>query len=395
MNVLDRLNSKQIHIINLIRKVCEYENIEVYLVGGAVRDIFMGRQVNDIDICLNENPMTIIKLLDEIDIFKYYDKFQTASVNFKNEVKIDLIRCRSEFYSKPGMLPEIMPSDIFHDLYRRDFTINALAYNLKSNELIDLYGGISDIKHKSIRKIHYNSYQEDPTRIFRAVKYASRYGFYITDKFEIINCIDKGALTSISNDRITKEIYLISNERNWKQAFKMIGNLHIFSLNPKLIGKFNPILNYENLNMRILNLFYSLKFKEDMRYFTESSVANIEVKSTIEYFIKNGDKIEKFLEFPLNNSDIFYQLRTFNKYGLAYLSWNNKCVYKIYDYMKNLKECKLNINGNNIKKIGVDDGKLIGKILKYVLKIKLNTGIEKVLDEGEIENVFKYKDRKF
>ncbi|WP_446899377.1 CCA tRNA nucleotidyltransferase [Clostridium sp. LBM24168] len=395
MNILHGFNTEELHTINLIRRICKVKNIEAYIVGGAIRDILMGYKVHDIDICLNEDPLILIRSAGEIESFEYHKKFKTATVKFKNGVAVDLIRCRSEIYRKPGILPEITPSDIMHDLYRRDFTINSLAYSLSSNELIDTYDGIYDIQKKLIRKIHCNSYEEDPTRIFRAVKYASRYGFEIKDSLEINQCIDNKVLNTVSNDRIIREIYSIINEKKWKEALQMFKELNIFQLNSDCIGKINPIIGYKNKNMRILNLFYSLKNKRDKKYFIENSILDPDIKKCMCCFIDNNGKIQEYLKYTLNNFDIFLLLKNMNLYSLAYLSWDYKIVYKIYNYIEHLKKCSLNINGEDIKLRGVHDGRYIGKVLKYMLKIKLNTGIEKALDTEEIEDVFKYKDRKF
>lgn len=395
MNILSGFSKNELYIINLIKETCRNKNIEAYIVGGAIRDVLMGCQVHDVDICINEDPIVVIRSVGEIESFKYHKEFQTASVKFKNGIGIDLIRCRSEIYCKPGMLPEIMPSDIMQDLYRRDFTINALAYSLNSNELIDVYGGISDIGKKSIRKIHDNSYEEDPTRIFRAVKYASRYGFEIRDSLEINKCINNKVLNTISNDRIIREIYLISYEKKWKRAFRMFGELNIFQLNSAHIGKFNPMIGYEDKNMRILNLFYSLKKGQNKKCFVENSILNPDIKESMRYFMDDNVKITEALKYILSNYDIFLSLKNMNSYSLAYLSWDSRIVYKIYNYVEYLKKCSLDVNGDDVKLLGVDDGKYIGKILKYMLKIKLNTGIEKALDTEEIRNVFEYKDRKF
>ncbi|MCH3964130.1 MAG: CCA tRNA nucleotidyltransferase [Clostridium sp.] len=395
MNILSGFNTGELHIIDIIRETCESKNIEAYIVGGAIRDILMGYRVNDLDICMNENPMVVIKSLCEIESFKYHREFQTASVKFQNGIEIDIIRCRSEIYCKPGMLPVIVPSGIRDDLYRRDFTINSLAYSLNSNELIDLYGGIYDIQAKTIRKIHDNSYEEDPTRIFRALRYASRYGFQIKDRPEINECIHSRVLNTISNDRIIREIYLMAFEKNWKRAFCMLDELNVFKLNLDCIGKTNPLADYDDKNVRILNLFYSIKDVENRQYFIENSILNQDIKKVMCNFKDDNGKIEEDLKCTVDNYSIFLSLKNMNSYCLAYLTWNYRVVYKIYNYIDNLQKCSLCTNGNDIKLLGINDGKYIGKILKYIMKVKLNTGIEIVLDAGEIENVFKHKNKKF
>lgn len=184
MNILKSFTKGEIAIIEAIRDLCIKKGVKAYIVGGAVRDAILKNKIKDIDICVNYNPNSIVTQLKGIKYYKYYKNFQTAAVTFQNGVCIDLIRCRKEYYKRHGDLPKVEPSDIYDDLYRRDFTINSLAYDIVGNSILDIYGGIGDIKNKVLKKIHFNSYREDPTRIFRAVKYCVRYGFYLEDKWE-------------------------------------------------------------------------------------------------------------------------------------------------------------------------------------------------------------------
>jgi tRNA nucleotidyltransferase/poly(A) polymerase len=121
LDILSGFNDEELYIVNSIERICRIKDIKSYVVGGAVRDILLHVNVKDIDICLNEDPIVVLKSLGGVHKFKYYDEFQTASIIFNNGISIDLIRCRKEVYLKPGMLPKIIPSDIKDDLYRRDF----------------------------------------------------------------------------------------------------------------------------------------------------------------------------------------------------------------------------------------------------------------------------------
>lgn len=395
MNILSGFNDKELYVVNSIERICRIKNIRSYVVGGAVRDILLHVNVKDIDICLNEDPIVVLKSLEGVHEFKYYNEFQTASIIFNNGISIDLIRCRKESYLKPGMLPKIIPSDIEDDLYRRDFTVNALAYDLSDHRLIDPYGGIGDIEKKLIKKVHKNSYMEDPTRIFRAIKYSIRYGFYLYDVNEIMNCICNKAIQSISTDRLVREIYLLCKEDNWKSAYLLFEKLHIFKLNCDLVGKSNLNTDYDDINTRVLNLYYSLIDKKQSNILTDNSILDTKVKKALIYIRENYHFIKSIEDNILDNYEIFKNFKGIHSYVLIYLSWNFKLTYKIYNYLHNLKSCKLCLNGNKLKSLGVKNGKYIGIILKYSMKIRLNTGIEKETDPEEIKNALEYKDRKF
>lgn len=390
MNILDEFDFQELQVVKSIKDTCVSKKLDAYIVGGAIRDALLKVKVKDIDICVNANPLIIIENIPGVLKFDYHERFQTASLKFENGVKIDLIRSRSEKYYRFGDLPAVHPSDIMQDLYRRDFTINALAYDLKRDKIMDLYGGIQDIENKILRKIHKNSYEKDPTRIFRAVRYSSRYGFSIADEEEITACIDAGVLKTISSDRKIREMLLICSESQWKTSFKVLKKLNIVDLDLKKIGIENPLINYEDENLRLLNLVYSINNKSNINYFVHNSIMSPVLRKSIVYILENGKNFEKNLENAEENSYIFTCMDKITKYSMAYFAWNYKLKYKIYNYIFNLSECKLNVNGNYIKALGVSNGKTIGKILKYILKVKLDTGIEITAGSEEFEHVFEH-----
>ncbi|OAA83327.1 CCA tRNA nucleotidyltransferase [Clostridium ljungdahlii] len=374
MNILRAFTIEQIQIINLIKAICKSNGIKAYIVGGAVRDAFLGNKVKDIDICIDKNPNFIIGKLNGIKCFQYYDKFQTASLLFQNEINIDLIRCRKEYYARDGELPIIDPSNIYDDLRRRDFTVNALAYDIVTGSLIDIYGGLEDIKNKSLQKIHLNSYREDPTRIFRAVKYAVRYGFDLKDKDEIISCVNEGVFNLISNDRMVKEIYLLCEEKMWIKNILMCGNLKIFNVNREKLEIGNE--NYNNTDKRILRLFYALEDKKCAHILGENSVLDSKLKISIKNFTENYQKITGAILNAMDNYELYKILRSINDYGLILLKWNDKLKYKIYNYVHNMYHYKSSLNGKFISSIGIQNGKAIGEVLNYMTKIELNSMIK-------------------
>ncbi|MEY7999470.1 CCA tRNA nucleotidyltransferase [Clostridium sp. Mt-5] len=381
MDILRAFTYSELESINSIRDLCSHKGIKCYIVGGAVRDAILGNQIKDIDICIDGSPNDILNELQGLKYCQYHIKFQTASLVFKNGVSIDLIRCRKECYFRNGALPTISPSYIHEDLYRRDFTVNALAYDIEGEDIIDIYGGMQDLGNKVLRKIHSNSYREDPTRIFRAVKYAVRYNFKLEDRDEIKKCIDKGIFNTISSDRIVKEIYLLCCEDEWIKNIYLCNDLKIFSIDKHYLGNkvINGIENETNcasVDVRILRLFYSLRDEKYARILVENSILDRKLRSTMKCFIENSYKVVDLLTDTMENYKLYTILRKLNDYGLIFLSWNPKLEYKIYNYIDNLRNYKTSLNGNNIVSQGIKDGKSIGRILERIMKIELNTGIK-------------------
>ncbi len=390
MITLDNFSGEEIEVINSIKNVCKKFNIEMYLVGGAVRDALLREKIKDIDICINENPKIIIENLLNIKSYEYHDKFQTSTILFNNGTSIDLIRCRREVYEQNGKLPVVTPSNIYDDLYRRDFTVNALAYDLINETILDMYNGLEHLEEKKFIKIHCNSYNEDPTRILRVIKYSTRYSFEISDKEEIVKTIEEGIFQTVSNDRIIKEIYMLCKEKNWEENIRKCYSMGIFKLKIKELGLQNHLINYSCLECRILNLFYIM---EDLKYiemFLNNSFLHKDLNKAIKYYYINKNKIVDLLTNTMDNYEIYKILKDIEWYSVLLLCWNKELSYKILNYAYNLKDLELNINGNYLNQLGIKKGKNIGKVLQYILKLKLNIGIsddEKylLLNLGEIK----------
>lgn len=396
MDIFKNLSYDELNVINLIKKECIKENVNVYLVGGIIRDSILDKRAKDIDMCIEANPIRIIKRLKCIEDYKYYEKFHTSTILFKNGVKIDLIRTRKEEYEYKGALPKITPSNIYDDLYRRDFTINAIAYDIIRKKFIDPFNGLKDIKNKTIKKIHSNSYYEDPTRIFRAIKYSNRYDFNIYDIEEIQECIKSKVFVTISSDRIIREILLLCNETNWIECLSSCDEFKIFNIDLERLKEKNTLCNYLDSNDRLINLFLSLNIEEHRKMFINNSILQKELKNSFKNYKKINLKLKDTLFNTVDNLTIYKQLSKSSIYELKLLSFNSVYRYKILNYLKNLKNITLNVKGDYLLSKGIKQGKNYSEIFEYLLRLKLNTYIideRKYLDDklGEILNVIKHK----
>jgi len=392
LDVTNSFDSKQKAVISEITEVCRKNKIKAYLVGGAVRDAVLNIPPRDIDLCFEEDPKKILPEF-ETESFIYYEPFQTAAVKFKNGVSIDFIRCRKEEYERDGALPAVVPSDIYDDLRRRDFTVNAVAYDISTGKVIDPFGGLEDIQAGIIRSVHNNSYMEDPTRIFRAAKYAARYGFEIADIGEIKDCLKKGVFGTISNERYFNEILSLCGEGDWMKAVLCCRDSGIFHIKEGSLGKKSPLAGYSDTNVRLLNLAYCLEETDIILKMAENSFVEADMRKALKGFVEGNKK--RLLLDASDNYDIYSILRKSTRYEMIILSFDSRLTYKLLNFEKN-PECKLEIGGEYIKESGVVEGRTVGLILDYLTKLKLNMGLideKKYFDEnlGEILDAIKYK----
>lgn len=165
-------------LLRRIAAVASAGGAESYLVGGAVRDLLLGRATNDLDVVVAGDALTVARqLAPELGAdLRVYEPFLTATVAWAGG-QIDVIAARRERYPVPGALPEVAPGTLADDLRRRDFTVNAIAAALDEaafGALVDPLGGQGDLRAGQIRALHDRSFADDPTRLLRAVRYEQR-----------------------------------------------------------------------------------------------------------------------------------------------------------------------------------------------------------------------------
>ena len=204
----------------------------VYLVGGTVRDILLRERSFDVDIAVEGDAIALAQgLADALGgRVRAHEKFGTAVVVYGNDERVDVVTARTEFYDAPAALPAVEHASIREDLFRRDFTINAMAVSLKGDDygrLVDPFGGRVDLEQKRIRVLHNLSFIDDPTRIFRAVRYENRYGFRMDDHTLRLarGCIEMGLVGDLSSARLRDELVALLEEGEVEHSILRLAEL--------------------------------------------------------------------------------------------------------------------------------------------------------------------------
>ena len=203
--------------LEMVRRLALKANLPVFLVGGPVRDFLLGTPVVDLDFCIEGDAVDFGKRLasETGGSVTAHSRFGTATVLFDG-TRLDLVTARCETYSRPGQLPEVSWSSISDDLRRRDFTVNAMALPIAPTEgsLLDPLGGLDDLRTGFIRILHSRSFEDDPTRMFRALRYEQRFGFQIEDSTMecLVSAISASHMNAVSGDRWRHEIERILEE---------------------------------------------------------------------------------------------------------------------------------------------------------------------------------------
>lgn len=216
MNLFDDIPGQQRRALDIVKEVALEKGCHPYLVGGPVRDILLRRSVIDIDLTLEAGGSTLARALARriSGRVRSFPQFLTYKVTAPEFPEIDITTARKERYRQPGALPAVTDGKLKDDLMRRDFTINAIAIDLLDGSMHDPAQGERDIGARCVRVLHEQSFVDDPTRIFRAIRLAVRLGFAIESRTETLmsEAIAGAALATVSRERIWRELFLAMDE---------------------------------------------------------------------------------------------------------------------------------------------------------------------------------------
>lgn len=241
-NLLRGLPAERRALLRELGTLADQRGLPIYLVGGVVRDLLLGRENWDLDVTVEGDGIAFARFVaDRYGAgVAFFERFATARLVLPDGLKLDIASTRRESYAKPAALPDVAPAALKEDLYRRDFTINAMAIQLNPvgfGRLYDPYGGRHDLKARTIRVLHEGSFIDDPTRIFRAVRFTERFGFRlepVTGRL-LRRAAATNIVTSLSGPRLCNEILLLMNERDPDRTTETLGRLKLLRfLHPRL-----------------------------------------------------------------------------------------------------------------------------------------------------------------
>lgn len=235
-----RLSPEQFQVIHHLSRAASAQGLNLYLVGGAVRDLTYGQQViRDLDFVVEGKPERILKQLEakpragaegvpfQVAFERYDSHNESAEVVFSNGVRGEVSMARAERYDRPGREPTIEPAPIFEDLRRRDFSVNAMAISLHPNSrglLLDPTNGAGDIERRELRAMHSRSFSEDPVRIYRLLRLALRLGFKAEERTQVWrdNALANGAADRLAPEKQGKELCAVLRENNPGRVLKAL-----------------------------------------------------------------------------------------------------------------------------------------------------------------------------
>jgi tRNA nucleotidyltransferase (CCA-adding enzyme) len=415
-NVKKFLQERQsLRIMNILMSIGETASemgVNAYAIGGFVRDLFLYRSNEDIDIVIEGEAIAFAKKYAEKVKARVhtYRKFGTAVIIFEDGFKVDIAAARMEYYRFPADLPTVEMSSLKLDLFRRDFTINTLAIHLNPEHfgtLIDFFIGLKDLKEKTIRVLHNLSFVEDPTRVFRAIRFEQRFDFTIGKLTEglIKNAVKMEFFKRLSGRRVFNEIRSILEEETPTPAIIRMNDYNLLKvIHPSLVLDKNLIILL-NSAKKVIDWFDLLFLEESyMRWIVyllllirhaDKQISH-EVCKRLElppryskifcYDRFEADKCLHWLEqnLPIANSILYKRLWEFRTELILYMmaaSEQEKVKKAISHFFTKLRYIHTSIKGDDLIQMGLEPGPMFREIFEAVRDAKLDGQIRDREDE--------------
>ncbi len=426
INILPLINSelpvRMQKILLQISHTAARENVEIYLVGGIIRDLLLRYPPEkDLDFVVIGDAIDFAFTLQKIvnGNIRYYEKFGTASIYLEDGLRLDLVTARKEFYNSPAALPQVKSSSLKNDLFRRDFTINTMACSLTGEnygKLLDYYSGRLDLQNKVIRVLNKLSFVDDPLRILRSVRFEQRFNFTIEpDTMKLINkAVERKVIEKVSRQRLNQELKLCYNEPSPPNILKRFDDLKLF---PFLYPRVNPDQKTWQLLFKIDEVIKWVeqrdwKIKPDVELVYLSGLLlgleSVERSAIIRKLYLSKDRAsviykacrevpvvkEKLDQVGLNPSEVVNCLETLPVEAilLAYASAEQKIIKDhLKLYMEALQYMRPKLKGSDLKKIGLEPGPHYRKIIENLKQAHLDGEVR--TPQEELNYVIEYLEK--
>jgi tRNA nucleotidyltransferase (CCA-adding enzyme) len=367
----------------------------VYLVGGAVRDVLLGESSFDVDIAVEGDGIAFGRALAAALGARVvpHERFGTAIVIDEERNHVDVATTRTEFYDYPAALPRVERATIRQDLFRRDFTVNAMAVSLKGEEfgrLVDPFGGLRDLEEKVVRVLHNLSFIDDPTRIFRAIRYENRYGFRMEAHTLALAraCVEMELVGELTSARLRDELHDLLSEESVGDSILRLHELGIDrAVHPHLAADEEAVRLIEEVDrvrarhapradawrLRLAVLARNLTPDELYDWFGKLRLRRrdadriadaVTVAPKLHALLANGDepaRVRALVE-PHDPDGALLALATAPPAVRAALE----------RYFDELRGVELEISGGDLAELGLTESPRVGAVLEEVLRRKLN-----------------------
>ena len=367
----------------------------VYLVGGAVRDVLMGEPNFDVDIAVEGDGIALGRALAQTLGGRVvpHEKFGTAIVLYGDGGRVDVATARTEFYDHPGALPTVEQASIRQDLYRRDFTVNAMAVSLKGADfgrLVDYFGGLRDLSEGVVRVLHNLSFIDDPTRIFRGIRYETRYGFRMDAHTLGLAraCVEMDLVGELSSSRVRDELQALFSEERVADAIRRLAELGIDrAIHPHLAADEEAVRVIEEVDrvreayapdapawrLRLAVLARRLS-STDMLDWAEGLKLRRRDAERIADAVTVAPRLQELAAGTKQPAELWSKVAPHDPDGalLALAASKGRARKRLERYFEELRDVRLEISGGDLAEMGLGESPQVGEVLEELRRRKLN-----------------------
>jgi tRNA nucleotidyltransferase (CCA-adding enzyme) len=367
----------------------------VYLVGGAVRDLLLDEPAFDLDVAVEGDGIAFGRALAAAlgGRAVAHEKFGTAVVIGDDGTRVDVATTRTEFYDYPAALPRVERATLRQDLFRRDFTVNALAVSLRGDDfgrLVDFFGGLADLEAGVVRVLHPLSFIDDPTRLFRAIRYENRYGFRMDGHTASLAraCVEMDLVGELSSARLRDELRALLSEQRVGAAVARLEELGVAAaIHPhlaadaeavRLIGESDDLRarhapEVPAWRARLAVLARRLPPDELFDWFARLRLRQRDAERIADAVIV-GPRLAGLLADAHEPAEIRRLVEPHDPDGAIYALAlaRGEARRRLERYFEELRGVRLEIGGGDLAGLGLAESPRVGEILAELLRRKLN-----------------------
>ena len=367
----------------------------VYLVGGAVRDVLMGEPNFDVDIAVEGDGISFGRALAQALGGRAvpHEKFGTAIVLYGDGGRVDVATARTEFYDYPGALPTVEQASIRQDLYRRDFTINAMAVSLKGADfgrLVDYFGGLRDLSQGVVRVLHNLSFIDDPTRIFRGIRYETRYGFRMDAHTLGLAraCVEMDLVGELSSSRVRDELQALLSEERVADSIRRLAELGIDrAIHPHLAADEEAVRVIEEVD-RVRAVYapeapaWRLRLAVLARRLSSTQVLDwaegLKLRrrdaERIADAVTIAPRLQELAAATRQPAELWARVAPHDPDGALFALAGSKgrARKRLERYFEELRNVRLEISGGDLANLGLGESPRVGAVLEELRRRKLN-----------------------
>ncbi len=365
----------------------------VFLVGGTLRDILLGEENFDLDIAVEGDAIAFARELAGVlgGRVTPHAKFGAAVVLYGEDDRVDVVTTRTEFYDAPGALPTVERAGLREDLHRRDFTINAMAVSLKAADfgrLVDPFGGRADLEARVLRVLHNLSFIDDPTRIFRAVRYEARHGFRLEEHSARLarGCIEMGLVGDLSSARLRDELVALLEEPAAAGGIVRLGEIGADrAIHTQLRADAEAAALYERARalrdelqvevptwrIGVAALAREMTSAQAYDWLERLKVRRRDVEQIVEGVTVAPRIVERFRSERLDAAQVV-TLADAVAPDASLLALAREELPELREYFTRLRDVRLEIDGADLAALGLPESPRVGEVLAELRRRKLN-----------------------